>query len=176
MEAEWYVMRDLKRPNALKRAWEDLAERGFEVFTPLQWRLITARGKRERRLFPVIGDLLFVKASRTQLDPVVASTATLQYRFLKNHYRRPMTVSREAMELFRTAVADSDRVRYYSPDEFTPGMRGKLVRVIGGPLNGYQGRLISVRGSRVKRVIVEIPSLIAAGVEVEPEFIEILRK
>ena len=44
----------------------------------------------------------------------------------------------------------------------------------GEPLDGYEGRLLSIRGSRVKRLIVEIPGLLVAAVEVDPEYIRLL--
>lgn len=36
----WFVMRDLKRPNALSPAWKTLPGMGFEVFTPLRTRIV----------------------------------------------------------------------------------------------------------------------------------------
>ncbi len=51
-------------------------------------------------------------------------------------------------------------------------MYGRTVRIIGGPLNGFEGRLLSIKGMRKRRLIVEIPSFITAAVEVSPEFIQ----
>ena len=42
----WFVMRDLKRPNAKLPAYKRLAEIGFEVFTPMRWHIATRGGKR----------------------------------------------------------------------------------------------------------------------------------
>ena len=53
-------------------------------------------------------------------------------------------------------------------------MRNRRIRIIGGLLDGYEGSLVTVRGSRVKRLLVEIPMLLAASVEVEPEYIQLL--
>lgn len=33
---QWYVMRDLKRPNSLLPAYKELGEKGIEIFTPMQ--------------------------------------------------------------------------------------------------------------------------------------------
>lgn len=38
----WYVMRDLKRPNAKLPAYKQLSDEHLEVFTPMQWRLLSA--------------------------------------------------------------------------------------------------------------------------------------
>ena len=53
-------------------------------------------------------------------------------------------------------------------------MRNRRIRIIGGPLHGYEGSLVTVRGTTVKRLLVELPMLLAAAVEVEPEFIQFL--
>ena len=53
-------------------------------------------------------------------------------------------------------------------------MRQRQVAIIGGPLDGYTGTLVTVRGSRRKRLLVEIPMLLAAAVEVEPEYIRLM--
>ena len=41
-------------------------------------------------------------------------------------------------------------------------------------LDGYEGHLLTVRGSKVKRLLVELPHLLMASVEVEPEYIQLL--
>ena len=47
--------------------------------------------------------------------------------------------------------------------------------IVGGRLDGYEGRLKTTRGSRVKRLIVELPGLLAAGVEVDAQYIRLLK-
>lgn len=41
----WYVMRDLKRPNAKHPAYKQLEELGFQVFIPMKWFLSVKQGK-----------------------------------------------------------------------------------------------------------------------------------
>ena len=41
-------------------------------------------------------------------------------------------------------------------------------------LNNYEGHLLSIKGKRKKHLIIELPNLIAAAVEVQPEFIQLL--
>lgn len=50
------------------------------------------------------------------------------------------------------------------------------IRIVGGTLSGYEGYLQSTRGSKVKRLLVEIPSLLTAAVEVAPEYIQLLNE
>ena len=171
---QWFVMRDLTRPNAKLPAYKLLDGMNIRNFTPMVWKLMLNHGKRERRQLPFIHDLLFVYASRAALDSVVDRTPTLQYRYLHGGYKVPMTVRPSDMQRFIRAVGFSSSPQYYRPDEVTPSMRNRRIRIIGGNLDGYEGSLITTRGSKVKRLLVEIPMLLAATVEVETEFIQLL--
>lgn len=174
--ARWYVMRDLKRPNAKMPAYRQLSEAGMEVFTPMRQVLKVRNGRRIRESVPFIRDLLFVRETRAVLDPVVAKTPTLQYRYRRGgEYREPLVVADEDMDIFMRAVACSSNPRYYQPQELTPSMYGCMVRVIGGTLDGYEGRLLSVRGSRTKRLLVELPDFVTAAVEADFEFVLIAK-
>lgn len=173
----WYVMRDLKRRNSRNPAYSMLGEAGFEVFTPMKWEVFTSRGRKVRERVPYVQDLLFVHSDRESLDRVVSKTGTLQYRFVRGgSYCQPMVVSDREMERFIAAVGSTDNPVYYLPGELTPSMVGRAVRIIGGPLDGYEGNLLSVRGSREKRLIVELPEFFSAGVEVDPEYIELIKQ
>lgn len=170
----WFVMRDLKRSNALLPAYKMLAEQGFDVFTPMKWQLTVRQGKHERKLVPIMQDLLFVHGTRQNIDPVEKRTPTLQYRFRRHGYGEPMIVRDSDMERFIYAVRQAESVKYYLPGEITPAMYGRRIRIVGGPLNGYEGTLVTARGTKVKRLLIELPEWIAAAVEVNPEYIQML--
>ena len=173
---QWFVMRDLKRANAKRLAYQVFEERNIEVFTPKRWKLSVEKGKKVRREVPCITDLLFVHDIRENIDPIVEDFATIQYRWLRGHYQEPMTVSDAEMARFIHAVNVSESPRYYLPEEITPEMLNRKIRIVGGPLNGYEGILQTVRGSKVKRLLVELPGLLTVGVEVEPEYIQLIRE
>ena len=171
----WYVMRDLKRSNALLPAYKQLAALNVEVFTPMKWRLKVRNGKQVREHVPFIQDLLFVHDARSVIDPIVRKTPTLQYRFRKGGaYREPMVVADDDMDMFIRAVNAAATPKYYLPEEIQPSMCGRMVKIVGGPLCGYEGRLLSVRGSKAKRLLVELPDIFTVGVEVDPEYVRLL--
>lgn len=174
---QWFVMRDLKRHNALRRSYADLRDQGIEVYTPMQWRVRQKGEKKLRELVPVIPDLLFVCDTKSHLDPLVEKTPTLQYRFARGcRASQPMTVRDEDMRRFISAVADSDEAstRFFAPDEVTDDMLGHAVRVVGGPFDSYEGRLLKVRGSRHRWLMIELPHVLAAAVRIHPDFIQLL--
>ena len=172
---QWFVMRDLKRGNAKQPAYKLLGELKIRFFTPMVWELRIRQGKRVRQQVPFMPDLLFVYDSRKVLDPLVEQIATLQYRFIKGGNHQPMTVRNADMERFIRAVDAMNNPCFYTPEEINPDMLGKKVRIVGGLLDGYEGCLQKMQGSRIKRLFVELPNLLTAAVEVQPEFIQVLR-
>ncbi len=175
-EKHWFVMRDLKRRNSNILAIHVLAKAGREVFTPMTQMIMTIGGRRQRREVPVIQDLLFVHEAREILDPFVAKFPTLQFRYLFGKTKNePMTVRDGEMERFIFAVNNTEMPLYYKPGEISETMYGKKVRIMGGMLDQYEGRLLSVKGMRKRRLIVELPGLITAAVEIEPDYIQIVK-
>lgn len=175
-EKQWFVMRDLKRRNSNCLAIHDLEKAGLEVFTPMTQMIMTIGGKRQRRDVPVIQDLLFVHEAKETIDPFVAMYPTLQFRYLFGKTKEePMTVREDEMEKFIFAVGHTESPIYYRPGEINDSMFGKRVRIMGGMLDQYEGRLLSVKGMRKRRLIVELQGLISAAVEVDPDYIQIIR-
>lgn len=168
----WFVMRDLTRSNTRHPAYQLLDDMGIENFTPMRQKIFVHHGKRECRQVPFIHDLIFVHDSRQALNPIVDRIRTFQYRFLKG--RVPMTVRTKDMEMFKTAVLSSQSPCYYRPEDITPTMRHRRIRIICGSLNGCEGYLLTVRGSRHRRLLVELPMVVAASVEVDPDYIQLL--
>lgn len=171
----WYVMRDLKRSNAHLPAYKLLESLGVTYYTPMHWVLVTRGGQKKREYRPFIPDLLFVYETRRNLDIIVSKNPTLQYRFVKGGaYREAMVVPETEMNRFMHAVGSVGNPRYYLPSEITSDMCKRRIRIVGGNLDGYEGRLLSVRGSRIKRLLVELSNYLVAAVEVNPEYIQLL--
>lgn len=173
-EVRWFVMRDLKRTNAKLPAYKLLKGMKMEVFVPMKWHLVIRKGVRVREEVPFIQDLLFVHETQKNLDAIVKKTPTLQFRWLRNTWREPMVVTDAEMERFIRAVNSTESFRYYQPEEITPAMYGRKIRIMGGPLNGYEGSLLTMRGSKIKRLLIELKGFLAVGVEVNPEYIQLI--
>ena len=171
---QWFVMRDLKRWNAKLSAYELFKSLKIQVFTPMVWKLVTRNGKRYREEVPFMQDLLFVHDTRLAVDPIVEKYDTVQYRYVRGGYKIPMTVREADMERFIHAVESTENTRYYAPEEISFDMIGRKVRIVGGPLDGYEGYLQKMQGARTKRMFVELPNLLAAAVEVQPEYIQLI--
>lgn len=175
-QRNWYAMRDLSRRHSRRPCYRELAEQGYEVFTPMTRRIVVEQGRRRRVEEPYMQDLLFVHASREELDPAVEKLENLQYRYVRGGYCEPMVVAEGEMDRFIHAVRTSRLARYYRPEEITAQMCGKYVRIVGSALDGYEGYLLTVSGSKYRRLLVNLENYLTAAVEVSPEYVEILEK
>lgn len=173
---QWYVLRDLKRPNSKTPAYKVLPELGFEVFTPMRWVLKNnPKGGKTRLRQPYISNLLFAKSHKPELDKIIEAIETLQYRYVKGAPQNtPMIVPMEEMTRFINAVTSSQSCTYYAPNEISPDMIGRDVMIKSGPLDGCIGRLMKMKGSKKKRLIVELKGFIIAAVEVDPDYIQFI--
>ena len=171
---QWFAMRDLKRRHAKLPAYKLFENLKVQYFTPMVHRLVVVKGKRIDQEVPFMPDLLFVKDTREHLDLIVESTPKLQYRYKIGVQHTPIIVPTADMERFIYVVESSENPKFYSLNEVTPEMKNREIRIIGGKLDGYTGTLVTTRGSNVKRLLVELPSLLAASVEVEAEYIQLV--
>ena len=179
-EDRWYVLRDLARPNAKNPAYKQLQampELADCVFIPMKQRIFMEFGKRVVRFIPFMPDLVFVHKSKEELDPIVRNMSLLQYRYVRGGKQfEAMSVRAEDFEKFKEAVEQTDNVEYFSYDEVSPRLYGKHIRIIGGRLNGFEGRLMSKRGSKFKRLLIDLQECnLSAAIQVESEFIQILK-
>lgn len=179
----WFVMRDLKPANAKGRAFRVLVGKLKDVFTPTiksvkrkQGKVVLDGDKPVIIEKPYINDLLFVYDTYQRVKECVDATPKFQFRYFKSvGYQKPVCVPEKEMEYFRAAVEMSlQSPKYFRPEELTDSDFSRKVRIIGGPLNGYEGKLLKRRGTSLKRLVVELPGILSVGVDVEPEFIEFI--
>ncbi len=172
-EKQWFVLRDFKKWNAKAPSYKALPALGIRIFTPMHWVVTNRLNKRQREYVPVIQSLLFAYDTRLTLDPIVERDRSLQYQFRRGAGSgAPMTVPEHDMERFIRAVNNDPSPIFYTPEELTPDMLGRDIIVSGGPLDGYRGTLLKLRGSKKRRLIVKIEGLMAAAVEVNPAYIQ----
>lgn len=169
------MLRDFKKRNAKSPAYKYLPELGIRSFTPMHWMVSSRLGKMVREYVPVIPSLLFAYGTQGALEEIVEKDRSLQFQFKRGGGRGSlMTVPEVEMERFIEAVSNDSNPVYFSPEELTPDKLGKEVIVRGGPLDGYSGILLKMRGSRKKRLIVSIPGFISTAVEVNPDYIQFI--
>ena len=173
-EVCWYAMRDLSRPHSRTPAYKLLTEEKVTFFTPMTKKTSVRRGKRIISEVPFIHDLIFIHDCSKNIDILLHKLKRLQYRFQKGFKNKRIIVPEEEMTSFLEFVNSSPSSQYISSDEITPNMIGAHVKILKGELAGYEGNLLAIKGSKKKRLLVQLPQLLAAAVEIDSDSFEII--
>ena len=184
----WYVVGSLNRQNELKIR-DAFRSEGRECFVPLRYELVKVKERvvvkgqkvvqehKERRLLPAIPGMVFVKGELEELQKFVAHRKERVFLRKSTFSNREdyLTVSDHDMENFIAVTEKAgERITYYEPGEIQlrPGDR---IRVNGGVYDGREGVIMRVKGKRKKQLVVSIPGILIASVEMEPELVELMK-
>lgn len=175
MEEEqlWFAMRDLHRGPTGQYLYERLAEKGFETFTPTVKKSKLVKGHAVIVEKPYIRDLFFIHGTLSQVKAILNPYCYFQFRFrLGVSPATPIVVPGKQMDDFIRVNQNSESPEFISPDSIPSDVRNRKIRVLGGPLDGVQGMLKTVRGSKFKTLYVELPGLMAVSTVSQFDFIQ----
>src|SRR5574344_1720831 len=115
----------------------------------------------------VLHNYVFVHTSAGILKQIKTDPTLPGLRYVMMNYgdetRKPMIVPDRQMSSFiAVAGQEEESILYYQPGELDL-TKGDKVRIIGGPLAGVEGICLQTSGKHEKRVIVEIPGILAVG-------------
>lgn len=170
----WYAMSAPYHRELAARDW--FSEQGIETFVPMRYEVVTGRnGVKSRELVPAIHNLLFVRTSQSMMRELKPQLPIVQYLTRPvNGRNEPILVPDVQMSQFiRVSDSHNEHLLYFRPEELNL-RRGTPVRIIGGPFDGVEGIFVKVQGLRNRRVIVQLPSLLAVAAEVHPDLIQVL--
>ena len=156
------------------RDW--FTEQGIETFVPMRYEIITSRkGGKSRELVPAIHNLLFVHATRSTMRELKSQLPIVQYitRPVNGRNEPILVPDRQMAQFIRVTNSYEDNLKFFRPEELNL-RRGTAVRIIGGPFDGVEGTFVKVQGIRNRRVVVQLPGLLAVAAEVHPDLIQVL--
>ena len=174
---QWFVMRDLGRGLANQYTYEKLASQGIETFAPTVARRKTVRGKVVIVKRPYIRDLFFIHSTFSELQSAMTPGCRFQFRYrLGVSPPAPIVVPTKVMEDFIRVVTESESPEYIPSESIPRDVRNRLIRVVGGPLDGVEGMLKTIRGSKYKSLYVELPGIMAISTVSQFDYIQLLDK
>lgn len=160
--------------NRSMKAKAALDDAGVRCFVPMRWEERTAGRRKVRCRVPAVHNLIFVRTDAAGIRALKESLPYLQYLMRREEGRAtPVVVPEEQMRHF-IAVAGSDDERTMFVQAACAEWRcGDRVRICGGAFAGVEGRLMKVRGTRSRRVVVAIDGVAAvATAALDPALIE----
>ncbi|WP_028902248.1 UpxY family transcription antiterminator [Prevotella sp. P6B4] len=171
---QWYSIGCLSSLKELK-VRDDARNYGLEAFVPLKYQIRTSLKQKQRILVPAISGLLFVKGTEEEVKAYV-DRSHFQLYMRKSTFSNKedyLTVPCKAMEAFIAVTENNEQhITYYRPDEIKL-QAGDQIRVKGGIYDGKEGIIMRIKGKRNKQLVVQIPGLLVAAVEMAPELIEL---
>ena len=172
-EQIWFTLGCMS-PQRELRVRDDARKNGLAAFVPLQYTVKTVRGQKQRALIPAITGMIFVKGTLDELKEYIQKSHYPIYLKKSTFSNKEdfLTVPTHAMEEF-IAVTESheEHVTYFRPEEISL-QAGDRIRINGGLYDGREGVIIRIKGKRNKHLVVQIPGILIAAVELSPEIVE----
>ena len=175
-KVKWYIMHSYKNE---ARAEKMLADNGeIEYFIPKEPVIRIRHGEKRIEMVPVITSLIFLHASQKDIVNFKKNIYNdLQFMACKGQdgIVRYLTVRDKEMANFLLMYNQSDKkITYMRPEEINI-TKGQRVKIHGGAMDTMEGLFVKVAHKRSRQIVVIIPDVFAASVEVEPQFIEVLK-
>ena len=174
MEQIWYALGCTSPRHELK-VRDDARRYGLSSFVPLKYEVRKVGGREQRMLVPAITKLVFVKGTLEEVQDYLAHAHYVVYiqRSTFSNHKEFLTVPTRAMEDF-IAVTEhhEEHVTYFNPQEIRLNV-GDQIRVKGGLYDGREGIIMRIKGKRNRHLVVQIPGILIAAIEMTPDMIEV---
>ena len=165
-------------PQKELRIRDDARSHGFESFVPLKYVVKTIRGQKQRALVPALSGLIFVKGTLEALKDYTQQSHFPIYlrKSAFSNKEEYLTIPTKAMEDFMAVTEHrEEHVTYFRPEEISL-QEGDRIVIKDGLYEGREGTIMRIKGKRNKHLVVQIPGMLLAAVELSPEMIELPRQ
>ena len=170
----WFVIGSRNHMKELQIR-DEARNKGLEAFVPVIYAYKVIRGQKQRKLIPAINGFVFVKATTTEIEELILKSKFTIYPKKSSFSGREefLTIANRDMENFIAVIEKSQEdITYFKPDEI-PLNPGDRIRIQGGLYDGREGIIMRIKSKRNKHLVVQIPGLLVAAVELKPELVAI---
>ena len=170
----WFVIGSRNHMKELQIR-DEARNKGLEAFVPVIYAYKVIRGQKQRKLIPAINGFVFVKATTTEMEELILKSKFTIYPKKSSFSGREefLTIANRDMENFIAVIEKSqENITYFKPDEI-PLNPGDRIRIKGGLYDGREGIIMRIKSKRNKHLVVQIPGLLLAAVELKPELVAI---
>ena len=173
-EIRWYAIGCTSKAKELK-VRDDIRKFGLEAFVPLRYQIKTIKHQKQRALVPAIPGLMFAKGTKDELKDYIQNHANFVVYMRKSTFSNKedyLIVPNKAMEEFIAVTEDHEaHITYFRPEEINL-QAGDRIRVKGGIYDCKEGVIMRIKGKRNKQLVVQIPWMLVAAIEMTPELVE----
>lgn len=166
-EIVWYAMRaTYRRELSVKQTLDELS---IESFIPMRYTIHLEKGRKKKRLVPVIHNLIFVHATPSVVKEIKGRIQHLQYMMhTVDGKKTPIIVPDNQMLPFIAITQTYDEKLLFLDPQNIDLVKGEKVRICGGALDGCEGRFIKVLGRKAKHLVISIQNIISVATAIVP--------
>lgn len=171
---QWFCI-GCTSPQKELKVRDDVRRFGLEAFVPLKYDIKKVRQQEQRKLVPAISGLMFAKGTVDEVKDYVSNSHFSVYirKSTFSNKEDYLTVPTKAMDDFIAVTVEHEtHITYFKPEEIKL-QAGDQIRVKGGIYDGKEGIIMRIKGKRNKHLVVQIPGLLVAAVEMTPDLIEL---
>ena len=171
---QWFCI-GCTSPQRELKVRDDVRRYGLEAFVPLKYDIKKVRQQEQRKLVPAISGLMFAKGTVDEVKDYVSNSHFSVYirKSTFSNKEDYLTVPTKAMDDFIAVTVEHEtHITYFKPEEIKL-QAGDQIRVKGGIYDGKEGLIMRIKGKRNKHLVVQIPGLLVAAVEMTPDLIEL---
>ena len=172
-DEKWFVL--FAANSKAAKISDYLKSTDIEYFYPMSYqeRRIRNSERTKRFLQPIFRNLLFVKSTKSKLDPILREiklkfgiTSDLYYRYRDGEESKIIVVPVAVMRNFISVVCAVEEPIIYFSNTDVDLAKGTRVRINGGVFVGVEGIFMRVKGDR--RVVVSLPNLFSVATAFVP--------
>ena len=164
---QWFAMRATFGRNM--KVKHILDSKSIESFIPMKYVIQRRSMISKRELVPVVKDLIFVHASKNDIQTVKDDIDFFQYitRPASDGTNKVIVVPDYQMQEFiMVSKTNSEKLIYFMPNEID-FVKGDMVRIHGGVFDGRVAVLSKIKNKKKKHLIIEIEGSLSIAVEQE---------
>ena len=176
-ETLWYAL-GCTSPKRELKIRDDARRYGLDAFVPLKYEVKKVRGVERRVLVPAVTQIVLVKGTLEEVEDYIAHAHFVVFirRSTYTNHKVYLTVTPQAMENFIAVTEMTERhVTYFRPEEITL-REGDQIRIRGGLYDGREGIIMRIKGKRNKHLVVQIPGILIAAIELSQDMIDMVER
>ena len=174
-EQIWFVLGCTSPRHELK-VRDDVRRYGLRSFVPLKYDVKKVKGHDQRILVPALTKYIYVKGTLEEVQDYISNAhcPVFIHRSTFTGHKEFLTVPTQAMENFIAVTENNEKnVTYFNPSEIRLNV-GDQIRIKGGIYDGREGVIMRIKGKRNRHLVVQIPGILIAAIEMSPEMIELV--
>ncbi|MCF0190480.1 MAG: UpxY family transcription antiterminator [Marinilabiliaceae bacterium] len=172
-ECKWYVMRT--NSAAANRIRDELEVQGYEYFQAQRQVVKVVKGQKKKVTEYFMKDFFFIhstKESLVEFQRFAPSRINFYFNICEHKHNDCVVIPDKQMEDFIRVAQSYDANPTVITLEEANLRKGDRIRIVGGNLDGVEGRFVQLTRGQKRKLIVVLDGIMAITAQVDAEMVE----